>query len=269
MKIGVFDSGLGGLSILKVLRKGLSSYDYLYLGDNLHVPYGNRSCEEIIFWAHKIIPFFIKKNCALVIFACNTASALALPTIQKEFDGKLKVLGVVRPTSEFLASHNFGKVGFIGTTNTIKANIFYNDFKKTFPQKELVFCQKDCPGLVEEIEKGDFKSQNFKKILSASLAPLKKEKIDVLVLGCTHYNLIACQIETLMPGTRIITQGEIVAEKLEDYLKRHSDLEKKLSHGRSLELYFTKKDPLYPSLVRLFLGKSQNLNLKLAKINFE
>ena len=269
MKIGVFDSGLGGLSILKALRKELPFYDYLYLGDNLHVPYGNRPCKEIIFWARKIIPFFIKKDCALVIFACNTVTAVALPTIQKEFGKKIKILGIIRPTSEFLASHNFGKIGFIGTTNTIKANIFYNDFKKVFPQKELIFCQKDCPELVERIEKGDFKSQGFKKILSASLAPLKKEKVDVLVLGCTHYNLIARQIEALMPGTRIITQGEIVAEKLEDYLKRHSDLEKKLSHGRSLELYFTKKDPLYPSLVRLFLGKSQNLNLKLAKINFE
>jgi len=268
MKIGVFDSGLGGLSILKVLRKRLPDYDYLYLGDNLHVPYGNRLHKEIIFLAQKIIPFFIKKNCALVIFACNTVTAVALPTIQKEFGKKIKILGIIRPTSEFLADHHFGKVGFIGTTNTIKANIFYNDFKKVFPQKELIFCRKDCPGLVEEIEKGDLEGENLKKILSVSLAPLKKEKVDVLVLGCTHYNLIARQIKDLMPGVRIITQGEIVAEKLEDYLKRHRDLEKKLSRGRSLELYFTKKDSLYPSLIRFFLGKSQNPSLKLAKINF-
>ena len=269
MKIGVFDSGLGGLSILKSLRERFPFYDYLYLGDNLHVPYGNRSGEEIIFWVRKIIPFFIKKDCALVIFACNTVTTMALPTIQKEFGEKIKVLGIIRPTSEFLADHHFRKVGFIGTTNTIKANVFYNDFKKVFPQKELIFCQKDCPGLVEEIEKGNFKSQNFKNTLSASLAPLKKEKISALVLGCTHYNLVARQIKDLMPGVRIITQGEIVAEKLEDYLKRHGDLEKKLSRGRFLELYFTKKDSLYPSLIRFFLGKSQNPSLKLAKINFE
>jgi len=268
MKIGVFDSGLGGLSILKVLRKRLPDYDYLYLGDNLHVPYGNRLHKEIIFLARKIIPFFIEKNCALVVFACNTITAVALPTIQKEFNGKIKVLGIIRPTSEFLADHHFGEIGFIGTTNTVKANIFYNDFKNVAPKKELVLCQNDCPGLVEEIEKGDLEGKNLKKILTACLAPLKKERIDALVLGCTHYNLIARQIEGLLPGVKIITQGEIVAEKLRDYFKRHGDLEKKLSRRHSLTLYFTKDNPFYPLLVKTFLGEEKTRRLKLAEIEF-
>ncbi|MBP8591450.1 aspartate/glutamate racemase family protein [Candidatus Shapirobacteria bacterium] len=248
------------------MRKILPAYDYLYLGDNLHVPHGNRSCKEIIFLTRRTTSFFREKKCALVIFACNTATALALPTIQKEFEGEIKDLGIVRPTSEFLANHHFGKVGFIGTTNTIKTNIFYSDFKKAFPQKELVFCQNDCLGLVEEIEGGELEGENLKKILAACLMPLKKEKIDALVLGCTHYNLITRQIDNLMSEVRIITQGEIVAEKLRDYLKRHGDLEKKLSRRHSLDLYFTKDNPSYPFLVKTFLGEEETRQLKLAEI---
>ena len=269
MKIGVFDSGLGGLSILKAFKKFLPQYDYLYLGDSLHVPYGDKKPEKITAWAEKIIPFFIEKKCPLVIFACNTITATSLPQIQKKFDNQIKVLGIIRPTSEFLLANPGQKIGIIGTTNTITSNIFSRDLKKIAPDKKINYYQQACPGLVEKIEKGPPYFKELNKTLSFCLAPLAKEGVDVLVLGCTHYNLVADQIQTFLPKTKIITQGDIAAQKLITYLNRHSDLAQKISCQSKLELYFTKIKPNYPSLVGLFLtGRQQPVKLKLAKINF-
>ncbi len=270
MKIGVFDSGLGGLSILKAFRENLPQYKYLYLGDNLHVPYGNQNPEKITNWARKIIPFFIEKECPLVIFACNTITATSLPKIQKEFANQVKVLGIVRPTTEFLLSQKGKKIGLIGTTNTIGSNIFNRDLAKINQGKTIKFYQQDCPGLVKEIEKGSFYSKKLRKTLRSCLGPLQKKEIDLLVLGCTHYNLIANQIQTLLPKTKIITQGAIASQKLAQYLKKHFDIAQKLGRQKKLALYFTKENRHYPSLVNLILGEDhQYTKLKKAKIDFE
>ncbi|MDD3531722.1 MAG: glutamate racemase [Candidatus Shapirobacteria bacterium] len=269
MKIGVFDSGLGGLSILKSLKKSLPQYDYLYLGDSLHVPYGDKDPEKITTWAKKIIPFFIEKNCCLIIFACNTITATSLSQIQEKFDHQIKVLGIIRPTSEFLLANPARKIGIIGTTNTIVSNIFTHDLEKISPKKRINYHQQACPGLVEEIEKGPPYSKKMKTILSSCLALLTEKKVDVLVLGCTHYNLIADQIQTLLPKTKIITQGDIAAQKLAAYLNRHLDLAQKITCQSKLELYFTKIKVNYSFLVNFFLdNREQSVELKLAKINF-
>lgn len=269
MKIGVFDSGLGGLSILKSFRKTLPQYDYLYLGDSLHVPYGDKDPEKITNWAEKIIPFFIQKGCCLVVFACNTITATSLPQIQAKFDQQIKVLGIVRPTSEYLLTQPTKKIGIIGTTNTITSNIFGRDLEKINATKKVNFYQQACPGLVEEIEKGPPYSQKMTTLLSAYLNPLIKENIDVLVLGCTHYNLIANQIQALVPNIKIITQGSLAAQKLREYLIRHSELAQKITHQSELTLYFTRIKKNYPYLVNLFLENlKQPTTLKLAKINF-
>jgi len=270
MKIGVFDSGLGGLSILKNFREKLPQYDYLYLGDNLHVPYGNQDPEQITNWAQKIIPFFIEKKCPLVIFACNTITATSLPKIQKEFANQVKILGIVRPTTEFLLSQRGKKIGLIGTTNTINSNIFNRDLAKINQGKTIKFYQQDCPGLVKEIEKGALYSKKLKKALRSYLAPLEKKELDLLILGCTHYNLIANQIQTLLPKTKVITQGAIASQKLAQYLKKHPDIDQKLGKQKKLALYFTKENDHYPSLVSLILGENHQYNrLNRAKIQFE
>jgi glutamate racemase len=269
MNIGVFDSGLGGLSILKAFRENLPQYHYLYLGDNLHVPYGNQDPKKITSWARKIIPFFIKKNCPLVIFACNTITATSLPKIQKEFADRIKVLGIVRPTTEFLLNQKGKKIGIIGTTNTVNSNIFNQDLAKINQGKAIKFYQQDCPGLVREIEKGFSSPEKIKMVLCSCLGPLQKKEIDILILGCTHYNLIADQIQAFFSKTKIITQGEIAAQKLAQYLNRHTELEKKLAQENKLTLYFTKKSRHYPPLINSILGRShQYTKLKKAKIDF-
>lgn len=269
MKIGVFDSGLGGLSILKSFRETLPQYDYLYLGDSLHVPYGDKDPEKITDWAKKIIPFFIQNNCCLVVFACNTITATSLPQIQKKFDRQIKVLGIVRPTSEYLLTQPTKKIGIIGTTNTIVSNIFSHDLEKISPTPKINYYQQACPGLVEEIEKGPPYSQKMTTLLSSCLSPLVKEDIDVLILGCTHYNLIVNQIQALVPKVEIITQGNLAAQKLKEYLHRHPELAQKITRQSKLTLYFTKIKKNYPYLVKFFLRSPKSpTKLKLAKINF-
>lgn len=268
MKIGVFDSGLGGLSILKSFREALPQYDYLYLGDSLHVPYGDKDPEKITDWAKKIIPFFIQKNCCLVVFACNTITATSLPQIQEKFDRQIKVLGIIRPTSEYLLTQSAKKIGIIGTNNTIASDIFTRDLKKINPDKKINFHQQACPGLVEEIEKGPPYSQKMITLLSSYLTSIK-ENIDALVLGCTHYNLIADQIQALIPKTEIVTQGNLAAQKLKEYLHRHPELAQKITRQSKLTLYFTRIKKNYPYLANLFLGNPEPpIGLKLAKINF-
>ena len=155
------------------------------------------------------------------------------------------------------------------STNTIASNIFNRDHKKVNSKKTINCYQQACPGLVEEIEKGPPYFEELNKTLSFCLAPLAKEGVDILVLGCTHYNLVADQIQTLLPKTKIITQGDIAAQKLIAYLNRHSDLAHKITRQSKLELYFTKIKPNYPFLVGLFLtDRRQAVKLKLTKINF-
>lgn len=268
MKIGVFDSGLGGLAILKAFRKDLPQYDYLYLGDNLHFPYGNRSQEQIINWTRKAVLFFIRNNCRLIIFACNTATAVALPILQKEFLDQAKILGIVRPTSEFLSSSSFTRVGIVGTTNTVKSNIFNYDLRKINSNKRITLYQQDCPGLVEEIEKGPTGWQNLEKLLTQHLSWLKREKIEALVLGCTHYNLVTTQIRAVFPETKIVTQGELAAQKLNEYLKKQSKITRELSKGQSLKLFFTKENPNYEELANFFLENNSPIKPEFIKINF-
>jgi glutamate racemase len=269
MKIGVFDSGLGGLSILKSFKKTLPQYNYLYLGDSLHVPYGDKDPREITSWARRIIPFFIQKGCCLVIFACNTITATSLPKIQKEFSHQIKILGIIRPTSEFLLTKPGKKIGIIGTTNTINSNIFTYDLEKISPNKKINYYQRACPGLVKEIEKGPPYSKKMAEILSLCLAPLMKKSIDILILGCTHYNFIADRIQTQLPKTKIITQGNIAAQKLAAYLDRHLKLAQKITCQSKTEFYFTKIKPNYHSLINLSLAKKKGtIKPKLAKIKF-
>lgn len=264
MKIGVFDSGLGGLAILADIKKQLPAYDYFYLGDNRHFPYGNKNPDQITTWLKKIIPFFVSHNCQLIIFACNTATATSLPIIQDLFSPQgIKVLGVVRPTTEFLAENNFSQVGIIGTTNTIKANIFPKDWQKVFSNRPVHFYQVACPGLAESIEADNKKDIN--NLLSSYLGQINKNKIEILVLGCTHYGLVIDLIRQLVEPTGVVGQGEIVAQKLTAYLSNHPEVKTNLSLDGQIELAFTKEDPHYLARAKLFLKKNK-INIRLAKI---
>ncbi len=268
MKIGIFDSGLGGLSILRELIKDLPKYDYVYLGDNARVPYGGRSTELVYKFTKQALDFLFAKNCLLVIIACNTATASALKKIQQEYLPKKypdrKVLGVIRPAVEAAIEGQYKKVGVIGTHTTINTETFVKELKKLSPQIEVF--QQACPLLVPIIEEGELDWEGLNLILDKYFSDLKKEQIDSLILGCTHYGLIEKNIQkTIGKNVKIISEGKEVAKKLKDYFKRHPETEKKLTENKTRQYFVTDLNPRYLQMAKLFLGSQlrpeENLNL--------
>ena len=193
--IGIFDSGYGGLTVLKEIQKQLPQYDYIYLGDNARTPYGNRSFETIYHYTWQCVQWLFKKNCPLIILACNTASAKALRSIQqnelaKKFPGK-KVLGVIRPTTEIIGNHSkTNHVGILATNGTVQSQSYVIEIEKFFPETKVV--QQACPMFVPLIENNEFENEAADYFVQKYLKELLREddKIDTTLLACTHYPLI-------------------------------------------------------------------------------
>lgn len=255
MKIGIFDSGLGGLIISKAITKKLPSYDYIYLGDTARVPYGHRSQETIYRFTKQAIASLFKQDCQLVIVACNTASANALRRIQKEFLPKSypdrRVLGVIIPTLEAVGQAH-KKIGVIGTSATVKSGIYKKELRKLWPNAQVF--QQAAPGLVPLVENNQI--SEAKNQLRVYLAPLLKKHIDTLVLGCTHYPLLQKPIKELAgQGVKIISQTETVPERLKTYLRRHPEIASLLSTRRQRTFEVTKLNKNFQAVSRRLWGK--------------
>lgn len=259
--IGVFDSGYGGLTVLKEIIKQLPEYDYLYLGDNARAPYGTRSFETVYRYTLQCVKWFFKQGCPLVILACNTASAKALRTIQQNDLEKIapgkKVLGVIRPTTEIIGNYTeSGNVGILATNGTVASGSYPIEIEKFFPNVHVY--QEACPMWVPLIENNEhhthgadfFVKKNIKNIFE------KEPSIDVVLLACTHYPLLKDKIEEYLPvGVKLISQGEIVAHSLKDYLLRHSEIEGKISKNSS-RIFFTTDSPEdFNNHASIFFGK--------------
>ena len=213
---------------MKEIVRVLPQYDYLYLGDNARTPYGNRSTETVTQFSREAVEFLFKAGAQMIIFACYTASALALRELQKEYPDR-KILGVIRPVVEKAAktSRN-GMIGVTGTRGTIASNTFVTELHNQKPGLRVF--QQACPLLVPLIEENWHKKPEAQMILKKYLRPLKSKNIDTLILGCTHYSVMMKDFKRMM-GKRIqvLDSGKIVAESLRDYLKRHPEIEKKLT----------------------------------------
>jgi glutamate racemase len=258
MKIGIFDSGLGGLIILKEIIKKLPEYDYIYLGDNARTPYGNRSQEVIYNFTEQAVDFLFKQDCQLIIIACNTASAEALRKIQQEWLPKnypdRRVLGVIRPVVEKAVKVGKKKVGVIGTKGTVASQSYVTEIEKLNPDLEVL--QQACPLLVPLVEEGWQKTDVTKKVLRTYLKPLKLSKVDTLILGCTHYPILFKEIQGIMgPRTEVLHSGEIVADSLADYLQRHPEIETKLDKNSSNIFQVTDLSAHYQKLGEEWFGK--------------
>ena len=224
MKIGVFDSGYGGLTILKEIRHRLPQYDYLYLGDNARNPYGSRSFELVYEFTLQAVKALFERGCHLVILACNTASAKALRSIQQNdlpgIDPSARVLGVIRPTIERLPEISLsGHVGVLATPGTVMSNSYALELQKLAP--EMVITQQACPMWVPLVENNEFKSAGADYFIKKDVETLMEAdpQIDTVVLGCTHYPLLLDKVRKYLPDNiKIICQGPIVAESLVDYL---------------------------------------------------
>jgi len=231
--IGVFDSGYGGLTILENIRKALPSYDYLYFGDNARAPYGNRSFDLVYEFTRQAVLYLFEQKCPLVILACNTASAKALRSIQQidlpKLDPSLRVLGILRPTVEALGFITETRhVGLTGTPGTILSGSYPIEVHKLFP--DIIMTGEACPMWVPLVENGEQDSEGAAYFVKKNIDHLleQDDKIDTLLLGCTHYPLLLPQIRKFVPkGINVVTQGKYVAESLKDYLRRHTEMEER------------------------------------------
>jgi glutamate racemase len=235
--IGVFDSGYGGLTILREIRKQLPQYDYLYLGDNARAPYGSRSFDVIYEYTWQAVQALFDRGCSLVVLACNTASAKALRSIQQKqlplLEENKRVLGVIRPSTEALGDLTKTKhVGILATDGTVKSLSYVLELQKFAP--EIVVTQHACPMWVPLIENNQHDTPGGIYFLQQDLLTLlqQDEQIDAILLGCTHYPILRDRLrEMLPPHIAVISQGAIVAERLADYLVRHPEIETLCSTG--------------------------------------
>lgn len=267
--IGVFDSGFGGLTILRGLTKELPEYNYIYLGDTARTPYGSRSQEIIYDFTRQAVDFLFKQNCTLVILACNTASSEALRRIQQEhlpkFHPNKKVLGVIIPAAEAaIKKTKNGRIGVIATEQTVASKTFIRELRKLDP-KISVF-QSSCPLLVPIIETGEHQSKIIDIVLRKYLAPLLKKKIDTLILGCTHYGIIEKKIYAIIgKDIHVISEASVVAKKLQDYLKHHPEVAIGLEKKRARTFYSTDLTEKFKRLGGQFFG--QKIFVKKALLN--
>ncbi len=268
--IGVFDSGYGGLTVLKEIINKLPQYDYIYLGDNARAPYGNRSFETVYHYTLQCVQWFFEQGCSLVILACNTASAKALRTIQQKdlpvIAPNKKVLGVIRPTTEIIGNFSETKaVGILATNGTVASDSYPVEIAKFFPALRVY--QEACPMWVPLIENNEHKNPGADYFVKNNLKSIfeKGQDIDVLMLACTHYPLLKEKIQEYLPiGVKLLSQGAIVAESLEDYLNRHSEIEKKCSKNGRRTFITTDSAEDFDNHASIFFGetvKSEHIDL--------
>jgi len=256
--IGVFDSGFGGLVVLREFMRLLPDYDYLYLGDNARIPYGTRSDRVVLRFTEQAVDYLFRQGCRLIVLACHTASARALRRLQQVYlpahypDNR--VLGVLIPTvEEALARSRGRRIGVIGTEGTVTSQSFELELQKLDPEVEV--WQQACPLLVPLIEAGEQDWEGTEMILRRYLAPLQG-RVDTLILGCTHYSILREKIGSLMgEGLELICSGQVTAAKLVDYLKRHPEIEGLLSRGGSRRYLTTDLTPRFQQLASLFMGQ--------------
>jgi glutamate racemase len=260
--IGVFDSGYGGLTVLKEIIKQLPEYDYLYLGDNARAPYGTRSFETVYRYTLQCVKWFFKQGCPLVILACNTASAKALRTIQQNDLEKMapgkKVLGVIRPTTEIIGNYTeSGNVGILATNGTVASVSYPIEIEKFFPEVHVY--QEACPMWVPLIENNEHHTHGADFFVKKNIRNIfeKEPSIDVILLACTHYPLLKEKIEEYLPvGVKLISQGEIVAHSLKDYLSRHSGIETQISKKRDRNFFTTDSTEDFNNHASIFFGET-------------
>jgi glutamate racemase len=267
--IGVFDSGYGGLTILKEFVKLLPSYDYCYLGDNARTPYGIRSFDTVYRYTGECVKYLFENNCHLVILACNTASAKALRNIQQfDIQEHQRVLGVIRPCAEVIGKYTkTGVVGILGTSGTVQSCSYPIEISKIYPKIQIF--QEACNMWVPLVENAEYQSDGADYFVKKDIENLLKQNsnIDVIVLACTHYPILIEKIKKYTPkGIKILSQGDIVARSLADYLLRHPQMEKKITKNGKKVFKTTDSTEMFDTNASLFFGeklKSEKVSLPL------
>lgn len=257
--IGVFDSGYGGLTILRQIRQFLPQYDYVYLGDNARAPYGNHSFEVIYRYTLEAVEALFARGCQLVILACNTASAKALRTIQQRdlerLDPARRVLGVIRPTVEAVCRLTTSRhVGVLATAGTVNSGSYTLEIHKL--ARDIVVTGQACPMWVPLVENYEFDSPGADYFVRKRIEGILRldPQIDTLILACTHYPLLMNKIvKYTPPGVRIMPQGEYVAASLRDYLVKHPEMATRCTEGGHCHYLTTENTAKFRESATLFM----------------
>lgn len=268
--IGVFDSGYGGLTVFKSIIKELPEYNYIYLGDNARAPYGDHSFEIVLQYTLECVEWLFAQGCPLVILACNTASAKALRSIQQNVIPlkypNHRVLGVIRPTAEVIGNYTKSHtIGVMGTRGTVNSQSYPIEIGKFFPELKVV--QQSCPMWVPLIENNEHLTSGADHFVKKYLGELQQQApdLDCILLACTHYPLLIPKLREFLPQEiQIVSQGEIVAASLVEYLRKHPEMEQRIGRESHTQ-FFTSGDPeVFNSRASLFFEKpvcSQHIQL--------
>lgn len=262
--IGVFDSGYGGLTILKDFIQAMPEYDFIYLGDNARAPYGSRSFEVVYEYTLQAVKKLFEMGCHLVVLACNTASAKALRNIQQNdlpsIDPNRRVLGVIRPAVESIGEFTRnGHVGILGTAGTVLSNSYPIELEKWSNGKVVKTTQEACPIWVPLVENNEIESVGTDFFVSKNIQNLLQADpdIDSIILGCTHYPLLLPTIKKFVPeNIRLMEQGKVVTQKLIEYLSRHPEMEIKCSKSGIVKYFTTENTEIFEKNATTFLGKT-------------
>ena len=259
--IGVFDSGYGGLTVLREIVQKLPQYDYIYLGDNARTPYGPRSFDTVYQYTLECVRHLFDQGCRLVILACNTASAKALRNIQQldlpSLAPNRRVLGVIRPTTEVIGKYSkTGHVGILATRGTVTSESYVVEIEKFFPELRVV--QEACPMWVPLVENGEYASPGADYFVQQHIDRLTVQSpdIDTILLACTHYPLLLEKIRQAAPTSiTILSQGGIVANSLIDYLQRHPEIEEQCSKDGQRTFLTTDSTEDFDRQATIFYGQ--------------
>jgi glutamate racemase len=268
--IGIFDSGYGGLTVLKEITAKLPQYDYLYMGDNARSPYGTRSFETVYEYTLECVKWLFNQGCTLVILACNTASAKALRSIQQndleKIDPSKRVLGVIRPSTEIIGRYTkTGNVGILATNGTVISNSYPIEIQKFYP--DIKVFQEACPMWVSLVENNEYNSPGADYFIQKNIDSLLQhsDSIDTILLACTHYPLLMEKIKKAVPANvTVLSQGKIVADSLKLYLEKHTKIEEKCSKNGQISFFTTDSVEDFDSHAANFYGnlvKSTHVSL--------
>ena len=255
--IGVFDSGVGGLTVVREIFKKLPGYQLIYFGDTARTPYGTKSRETIIKYAREDAKFLLKEGAEIIVIACNTASAVAAELLSGELG--VPVFEVILPAVRAAvgATRN-KKIGVIGTRATIGSGVYESMIKKD--RQDITVISQPCPLLVPLVEEGWFDEQETKMIVRKYIQPLKNKQIDTLILGCTHYpaikNIIGPRIGRKV---KMVDSAEEIVNELKIFLASHPDVEKKLAKGDKHKFYVSDLTPRVPIIAKKLLGREVKL----------
>jgi len=261
--IGVFDSGLGGLTVAKEIINRLPEENIVYLGDTARVPYGTRTNKTIRFFAKELVEFMLTKKVKVIVVACNTMSAVALHEINKSA-GSIPVINVIDPVVEYLTKQNMDKIGVLGTRATIKSNIYEEKLKKS--RKNISVISKSCPLFVPIIEEGFTGHTIADELIREYISDFKNEDLDSLILGCTHYPLISDKISNFLgKKVNIIDSAKLTAKYLDDFLGAE-DL-KNPNKKTNNEFYFTEVSSSTKNMVNLVFGENYEFKMRTVVID--